>query len=170
MVTYNHGSSSSFKSSKLFDNYFFFIKPSFHNCPTGRKYVWSVDYIKSTKHLWVVILRNFTCFLYKSFNFATKFTHSKSSHILNTERVLNLFSRDKTTRHQMLLNEYFIALKITGPKVIFITYFPNFIRVNMTSLFNVNRSSNFVNTAVSSLVVRENFRQFVKFEFFDNVV
>ena len=70
----------------------------------------------------------------------------------------------------MLFNEYFIALKITSPKVIFITDFPNLIRVDMSSLLDINGSSHFVDSAISSLVMWKDLCKLIKFEFFDNVV
>ena len=70
----------------------------------------------------------------------------------------------------MLFDKYFVALKITSPKVIFITYLPDLIRVDVTSLFDINRSAHFVDSAVSSLVMWEDLWKLIKLKFLNNVV
>jgi hypothetical protein len=70
----------------------------------------------------------------------------------------------------MLFNEYFVALKITSPKVIFITYLPDLIRVDVSSLFNINRSTHFVDSAISSLVMWEDLMKLIMLEFFNDVI
>ena len=70
----------------------------------------------------------------------------------------------------MLFNEYFVALKITGPKVIFITHLPDLIRVDVTSLFDINGSTHFVDSTISSLVMWEDLMKLIMLEFFNNVI
>jgi hypothetical protein len=69
-----------------------------------------------------------------------------------------------------LFDEYFIALKPTLPEIIFITNFPNFIRVDRSGLFYINRSSDFVDSTITSLVVLEDLSLLIKLEISYDVI